>query len=172
MGAIKSEDFDLEFIDRTKKIIENYEGDYNVTLLLNCLLGLIVLPSEFYKRKSMKFFEDDINNYPVLRNLIVGLYFQPTKRRKKGFVDDDKTLKNFIKKIRNGISHQQIWSEGTKDKWTRVIIRDFNVYNNDNLELEVKWTIKQLRTFALFIANSYSDEIRKIQATKSEKRLL
>ena len=50
MGTIMKAEFDIEFMHRTKKIIEGYKGQYNVTLLLNCLLGLIVLPSEFYKK--------------------------------------------------------------------------------------------------------------------------
>ena len=37
-----------EFVNQTLHILQNYEGPYGVTLLLNCLLGLIVLPQERY----------------------------------------------------------------------------------------------------------------------------
>ncbi|MCW3491025.1 HEPN family nuclease [Dethiobacter alkaliphilus] len=35
-----------DFVTRTMHILENYDGPYGVTLLINCLLGLIVLPRE------------------------------------------------------------------------------------------------------------------------------
>lgn len=53
MGNYK--DLEYDFIDRTLKLIEQYEGyykkfkfdeQYNHTLLINCLLGLIVMPKE------------------------------------------------------------------------------------------------------------------------------
>lgn len=36
------------FICRTNKLIQNYNGRYDATLLLNCLLGLLVVPFEKY----------------------------------------------------------------------------------------------------------------------------
>ena len=56
MGEINNEVFDVEFILRTKKIISDYKGKYNITLLLNCLLGLVILPSEYYNRRRKTFF--------------------------------------------------------------------------------------------------------------------
>ena len=41
--------FDKEFVERTKVIVLNQCNDdfkYNVTLLLNCMLGLVSLPTE------------------------------------------------------------------------------------------------------------------------------
>jgi hypothetical protein len=163
MGSIKNETFDIQFIERTKKIIENYKGTYNITLLLNCLLGLIVLPSEFYKRKSRNFFDVEIDKIQELDELTVNIYFKPTKRKRDNtWVEDKKSLKNLIKKVRNGVSHQQIECVDDNGLWDRVIIRDFNLYNNNNLELEISWTPKQLKIFALFVADSYLYEINKL----------
>ena len=162
MGSIKNETFDIQFIERTKKIIENYKGTYNITLLLNCLLGLIVLPSEFYKRKSRNFFDVEIDKIQEIQDLTENILFNPTKRKKNTWVEDKRSLKNLIKKIRNGVSHQQIECVDENGRWDRVIIRDFNTYNNDNLELEVSWTPNQLKIFALFVADSYLYEINKL----------
>ena len=41
--------FDKEFVERTKKIIEHpssITNEYNITLLINCMLGLVSLPIE------------------------------------------------------------------------------------------------------------------------------
>lgn len=93
MGNYK--DIEHDFIDRTMRLISQYESvlhrfpfeeQYNYTLLLNCLLGIIVLPKErLYthipnprltsKLKSeMGLVNSIINpNYSHLRNLIHGL---------------------------------------------------------------------------------------------------
>ncbi len=164
MGAIHQKKFDIEFIDRTQNIIKEYKGIYNITLLLNCLLGLVVLPSEYYRRKTYKFFDKDISEYPKLNKLTSEISFTPTKYnyKTKQHENDKTTLKNLIKKVRNGISHQHIECVDKKGKWTGVTIRDFNTRNGNKQELEIKWTPKQLKEFALFVADSYKSEINKI----------
>lgn len=164
MGSIKNETFDVEFILRTQKLIQEYRGTYNITLLLNCLLGLIILPTEFYSRKSRTFFTKQLTDYKEIEELIKIISFNPTKRDKKGkgFKPDEKTLNILIKKIRNGIAHQQIECVDKKGKWVSVTIRDFNKFNNNNLELELTWTIKQLKEFSIFISGKYIDEINNI----------
>ena len=42
---IKPTEFDIEFIERTQQLIMKYDGNTEFTLLINCLLGLIVLPN-------------------------------------------------------------------------------------------------------------------------------
>lgn len=93
MGNYKNIEHD--FIDRTMKLISQYdsilhkypfEEQYNYTLLLNCLLGIIVLPKErIYThipnpritseiKKNMGLSESEINpNYNKLRELIHAL---------------------------------------------------------------------------------------------------
>lgn len=38
--------FELDFIQRTLSIMDEYKGEYDATLLMNCLLGLLILPRE------------------------------------------------------------------------------------------------------------------------------
>jgi hypothetical protein len=166
MGAIKNDKFDIQFIERTRKIIDGYKGTYNITLLLNCLLGLIVLPSEFYRRKARTFFDTDLSEIKELQDLFKTMTFNPTKRQGKNWIADKKNLRNLIKKVRNGVSHQQIECVDDKGKWDKVIIRDFNTYNHDNLELEVSWKPEQLKRFALFVADNYKLEIEKLETKK------
>ncbi|MFY0482278.1 HEPN family nuclease [Flavobacterium sp. PLA-1-15] len=167
MGEIKNEIFDVEFITRTKKVISAYKGTYNITLLLNCLLGLIVLPSEYYNRRAKTFFNTEIANIPELNGLLNNGTFNPTKRKKDQWVQDKHTFKNLIKKVRNAVSHQQIQCVGNNGKWESVTLQDINSFNQNNIELEVTWTTKELRKFALFVADTYLNEIEKekIKAT-------
>ena len=41
-------DFKKDFPERTIDILKNYKGKYEVTLLINCLTALLVLPKEFF----------------------------------------------------------------------------------------------------------------------------
>lgn len=40
------EKFELDFMSRSREIIEQYQGPYDATLLINCMLGLLVVPKE------------------------------------------------------------------------------------------------------------------------------
>lgn len=65
------------------------------------------------------------------------------------------------------MSHQQIEAAGTNKRWTRVLIRDVNAFNNDNLEFEANWSVKDLKVLVLFIADQYTVEITRI-STKAK----
>lgn len=39
-------DFEKSFIDHTLRLVESYGGKFDTTLMVNCLLGLLVLPKE------------------------------------------------------------------------------------------------------------------------------
>lgn len=43
---MQMKEFDREFVERTKWIIQNVKCPYEATLLLNCMLGLVNLPTE------------------------------------------------------------------------------------------------------------------------------
>ena len=38
--------FERDFMRRTLKLVQEYTGPYDATLLLNCLLGLLIVPKE------------------------------------------------------------------------------------------------------------------------------
>jgi hypothetical protein len=46
MGLPSVEHFDISFVMRTLENLKNYRGNYEFTMLLNSLLGLIVVPNE------------------------------------------------------------------------------------------------------------------------------
>jgi hypothetical protein len=93
MGNYKNIEHD--FIERTMNLISQYESSlhrydfeeqYNYTLLINCLLGIIILPKErvyshipnprltIELKREMGLIESIINpNYTNLRDLIIGL---------------------------------------------------------------------------------------------------
>lgn len=56
--------FDKEFVERTKEIVQTQckeTFEYDVTLLLNCLLGLVSLPTERTLNCGSSFKQDCVN---------------------------------------------------------------------------------------------------------------
>ncbi len=41
-----SQEFERDFMRRTLTLVKQYKGPYDATLLLNCLLGLLIVPKE------------------------------------------------------------------------------------------------------------------------------
>jgi hypothetical protein len=152
MGIHKGE-YDIELIRRTKELIISYKGVYNLTLLMNALLSLVILPGEHNKERKLKFLNADLNDIKELKSLVGSNDFHFDRRGKNN------DLKNLLSRIRNGIAHQRIETITTKGKWTGVIIQDIDPITQ-TVGLNLKLTTKQLREFALYIASKYLDEVK------------
>lgn len=165
---INPNEFDIEFIERTQKLIENYDGKTGFTLLINCLLGLIIIPSEYNKNLKLSFLDELLINIPSIDNClnrINGYIFNPTHRDRntKKFVSSEKTLGCLLKKMRNGLAHisntEPINDQG---EWVGIKIKDVNNSNNRNIELEITLKYDEIKTIALYISTEYQKEILKI----------
>jgi len=93
----RNQDYDI--VARTRKIIEQYEKlgpdeRYEVTLLLNCLLGLLIIPKERY-------LEEIPDNINLLTNWGIRDEFIEKPTRKI-------TNKDFIRHLRNAVAHYHI----------------------------------------------------------------
>lgn len=132
--------FEKEFVERTKQILLEHDGkeEYDVTFLLNCLLGLTVLPIE--KRKKDSKLEKKCNEKLKELNAI-------------DFTDKDE--KKLYHSFKNAISHMHIEIVNKEDKISEIILRDKNPSSNSNFHTELKFTYSQLKEFAIFIADSY-----------------
>ena len=180
MGAISVKNFDISFITRTKEIIEKYEdysGGYEFTLLINSLLGLLILPKEFSEQNKRKFkyefLKQPLETFPILvdifRNYTIDVYYEDGKafkQKKFSFKSGIKqieiplqkiSVEQLIRRIRNGIAHMNITPTQFDGKWDGIIIRNLKNYKYCNFETYL--TYKELRDFALFIANKYEKTI-------------
>ncbi|WP_296331180.1 HEPN family nuclease [uncultured Treponema sp.] len=169
-----------EFVERTKKLLESsFEevesiNHYEVTFLLNCLLGLIVAVSEFDSRKKEnkifnKKIKDDSNFLAHIPSDIQ--YFDNTEvaigsnygrlhkrdysvseKNKEDLQTSDKKQDWYLKKIRNSIAHLNIEPENEGDKWIGV-----ELYNEDQKmkDFSVVYKNTELKKFAIYIAGKY-----------------
>jgi len=142
------EDLEYEFIERSIALIKQYEGiypqfdfkeQYNYTLLINCLLGLIVMPKErvitYIPRKRLT---QDVKNE-------IGL--------KESWINSDiRNLKDLIIKLRHSVAHFDIRFESHDNRQLidEIIFKDKN--NGTTYEI-VKFKANELLPFI----NYYSD---------------
>ncbi|MCB9188113.1 MAG: hypothetical protein H6599_02405 [Flavobacteriales bacterium] len=146
--------YDKELIRRTKELIQTYDGKFNLTLLMNGILSLIVLPQQHnYRERKLNFMNKDLNDIPEIQFVMNSPNFMFDPRH---FNYD---LKNLLNRIRNGIAHQRIETISDNGKWKGVVIQDYDRHNNLGLHLELKTS--ELRKLAFFIADEYLKEIKK-----------
>jgi len=97
-------DLESEFVERTLKLIEQYyaqleqyefEEQFNYTLTINCLLGLIVMPKELA-----------VTHIPNER--LVGETREKIGLKESRLGDHIKTLRDLVKALRNSIAHFDI----------------------------------------------------------------
>ncbi|HHT9134830.1 MAG TPA: HEPN family nuclease [Candidatus Avalokitesvara rifleensis] len=114
--------FERDFIVRTLKIIDQYEEcvmprvpepeQFEVTLLINCLLGLLVLPKE---RCHVNIPDEPINELDKW-GLKAEYIINPGIGRSK----DRLTLRQVVKDMRNSVAHLLIHVTGKEEKITHI----------------------------------------------------
>lgn len=145
--------FNIDFVLRTKRILTDYQGDLEVSNLINCTLGLLILPYESVKNNPPAFWKTDIANVEELSGIRIKR-FDPIKKIRNGRITRyPKTVKVFLQKIRNGLAHQHIQAINDGGNFTGITIT--NNYDKNNRDLEIEFTHEELRKFALFISKQY-----------------
>ncbi len=165
MGGIDPKTFEIEFIERTQIILRKYRGDYDFTLLTNCLYSLIILTCERIKYKTPRAFQTLIDDVDELKPIIAKKgYFQFRPVNSKGR-DQPRTLAAFLKRMRNSLAHAMVepLSEpeggGLESEWIELYFLAANKYAPHHpIELDVIFTYDELKAFALFISTLYQKE--------------
>jgi hypothetical protein len=146
--------FKIEFVKRTKEILLRYDGTRDMSIIINCTLGLIILPYEATQENPPPFWDTEINKIPECQSLRLEI-FEPKKKINGGIITERKTLRVLLKKIRHGLAHQHIEPANENSKFAGVIIRNYYPPNNGQIDLEVHFSQQELKDFALFIADEY-----------------
>jgi len=148
-------DFKLDFVTRTLKIVSGYQQEYEVTLLTNCLLGLIVLPKE-------KDFET-IEATP-LKKLGEDWGLKPTHiellKSGSGHTELDRdavTLRDVVKHLRHAVAHVGIEIKG--DGRDIKYVQFENKNDNGDVIFRALIPSKVLRTFAIKLGTWYKTQL-------------
>lgn len=92
-------DFESAFIERSLAIVQDYRGPFDATLLLNCLLGLLVVPKESCLAK--------IPLVPIAELEEWGIHPSAIKSfgKSKGENDNPQNLRGLVWRLRNSVAH-------------------------------------------------------------------
>ena len=137
----KEKEVGKEFIERTIKILKEdlKNTKYDVTLWINCCIGLLVVPRSHYF--------DAIPNKKV--NVLGKDWGLVTHQIKKW---DFFTIQQVIRHIRNGICHAHIETIAENKEIKKLKIKDFN--DDNELVFEIELSIDQFKKFTLKVAST------------------
>ena len=152
------EDFGTEFVQRTRYLLAEYQGEYKLSNALNCMLGLIVLPNEMLEYSRNEIWDTQIVDIEELNSLHIH-FFEPIRSKRRHDVEySPKTFRVLLKKMRNGIAHQNISPVNTDQLFTGVKIKNFFSAGRRDMDLEIEFDRRGLERFALFVAEKYLGE--------------
>lgn len=146
-------DLEYEFIDRTRALIEQYEvqkkqykfeEQYNHTLLINCLLGLIVLPKE----KTITFIPNDRLTIELRKE--IGL---PKSHINESII----SLRQLIIALRHSVAHFNIKVESLDEKF----LIDEIVFQKENGEEIVRFLSEELLPFVRYYSSWLLSNLKK-----------
>lgn len=134
--------FEYDFIERTLIDIERYQGEFEVTALLNSCVGLLVIPKENLFDKLQ---DEDICQYGIAVN----------KVRVNDNSGCSHSLKNVLRHIRNSIAHGNFNQEDTSGGIIRSLRFQDYVKENGRRKRTFEMTIRveEFRSFAIRVAN-------------------
>lgn len=170
-----------DFIERTLKIIDQYEdlvrpqlgkdSQFEVTLLLNCLLGLLVYPQQIANHSdNQKYFDrwltDELlvdvgEEWGIRPNDILNPGHKKVGKKDKKITLNELTLRNLVRQMRNCIAHARFSVNDTSpDKQIEyVIFHDTSRKDKDGFHL--KMNVKNLNTFVQKLCDTALDRIPK-----------
>ena len=96
-------DFLPDLIKRSVNLVEEYQGDKEVTLLINCLLGLLVLPKEKCYDKIPETPLKDLNDWGIRDTHIRHGRCDCCKRPFNTI-----NLRQLVRRMRNSVAHMKI----------------------------------------------------------------
>lgn len=147
-------DFKKDFVYRTLEVLKKCysETEYEVTLLLNCLLALVSFPIEQKQNEisieSEKFQNDCVKKLKELKN-------------EENYINNDE--EHFFNNIRNSIAHINIKLFPDENKrrienvllWNEEWIIDGKRRNKPKITFRVNISVENLKFFAEYVAEEY-----------------
>lgn len=126
-------EFERAFMDRSLVLVKQYEGSYDATLLLNCLLGLLVVPNERCLDSIPTDPIDDLRKWGISPDAIQDC------GRSQG-IDAPTTLRGLVKHLRNAVAHSRF-----KPDPDRGEVEAFCFHDKSGFRARVK--LSELREF-------------------------
>ena len=133
-------DFERDFMRRTLELMRGYGGPYDATFLLNCLLGLLIVPHETSLNAIPEVGVEALSQWGISPDCVksFGKFRRPGPTREE--VDAPRTLRRLVKGLRNSVAHFRF----------EPVHRDGEVYGfrfNDLSGFRAEIPLAELRVF-------------------------
>ena len=151
---------EFDFVERTKHILNHYEQinlkeindeKYEITLFMNCLMGLVVFPQQIWFDNVP---EDSLEKNWYIKNEHI-----------KDISGDKRTLKNFARHIRNSVAHGNFYplsaDKGKTKKITHLRFLDYSDDSKTTITLDAKIPVQTMKKFTLKFADTMLEIMRK-----------
>lgn len=148
---------EFDFVERTKNIIEQYDSltipekdKFEVTLLLNCLVGLLILPQQNW-----------YDNLPseIISQKEWGITPEHISFIKRG---ETKNIKDISRHLRNSVAHYRFKAfDNSSNKISRIKFEDFEQSGNKTFEALIP--LANLRQFTNRLSDNFMTEMNKLK---------
>ena len=122
--------FEREFMKRTLEIVRQYHGDFNATLLLNCLLGLLIVPKEICLNAIP---EDPVSELPRWG-------ISPQSIRSFGRRPNSDSLRGLVHSLRNAVAHFRFDPDPPRGE-----VKGFRFHDNNGFDATIN--LAEMREF-------------------------
>ena len=136
---------------RTIDILENYEGEYNVTLLINCLTALLILPRERFFNKIPDEEIQNLQGWGLPKEHLIEV-----RCGSCGY-----NLRNIARNMRNAVAHMSI--DVTSNNERQI---DKVRFEDKRSKFVLEIPVADLKTFVIKLAQSVI-ECPKLSSQKS-----
>ena len=137
-------DFEQDFMRRTLTLVNDYGGNLDATLLVNCLLGLLVLPKETLYEKIPKDDFDSLSKWGIRSGSI--------KPGKCAYGHEHQpNLRQVVKKLRNAVAYFKVEPFNAGDK-----VGGFSFEYRDGFR--AKLSLDEIKTFVTCLAKHLGGE--------------
>jgi len=135
--------FPIDFINRTRYNLEGYSREYEITNLINCCLGLIIIPKQKLHDRLPKYVFDNVDSK-----------FGITKRNITYEENDDYEIHNILRHIRNGLAHGRIDQKTERGEIIGLRIHDKRTENGgENFAME--FSVQEFKNFAVSVSDLF-----------------
>jgi len=165
MGYSKDKQ-DLDFVTRTQELLVQYDEmekdsqkKYEITLLINCFVGLIIVPQSKWN-DSISPEEISSERWGIDPSMI-------SICKDGKLVDEPKNLRNVARHLRNSISHYHFEIvNNSNHEIGSIKFQDFLPNNERNETFELTIEIEPLKKFLL----KFSEEMIRVMEEEGKKK--
>lgn len=140
-------EFERDFMGRTLSLVKDYHGNFDATLLLNCLLGLLIVPKETSLNKIPADPVSDLRKWGISPESIVSFGKESRKN------EHQKTLRGIVHHLRNSVAHFRF-----KPVHERGIVKGFHFDDQSGFSANIE--VSEMREFVEKLAVYLEEQIR------------